>query len=407
LYNNNNRSLFLSRIFSNRCQDKCGILSLRYSLFRGTPGTNSCQEVCTSFPNRYLSQDYQCGSCSNGSRDNLLDCTNNVDSTRYNMCVHTKKVPNEDIAFFEAARLKWTSAITGDLSSVRIGLLRKLQRSKCGGYPINTIDDVYVCAVYEEIDGPYGVLGYAGPSYTRSGSGIPAEGELVLDAFDVGRLRNDGRLSNVIAHEIGHIIGVGSLWRNQGLVENNPNARDGESRCPYVGRKANSEYQQISGCPAAPTENNGGAGTACSHWDNDCMRDELMTGFSSSGPSPMSRVTIGSLEDFGYRVNYSAADEYNITNLNPSCVCLGNDERKLRNYQTEKRRLSDKGYSIALEYGRSILRDKAAAVSASNTMRNHQEGNELVYVGHEFVSVLYMENDEIYGVAVTQDDIMA
>jgi hypothetical protein len=36
--------------------------------------------------------------------------------------------------------------------------------------------------------------------------------------------------------------------------------------------------------------------------------NELMTGWANSGTLPLSRVTIGSLQDIGYAVNYAAAD---------------------------------------------------------------------------------------------------
>jgi hypothetical protein len=40
--------------------------------------------------------------------------------------------------------------------------------------------------------------------------------------------------------------------------------------------------------------------------------NELMTGFISGLPDPLSTVTIGSLQDMGYTVNYSMADSYTL-----------------------------------------------------------------------------------------------
>ena len=42
------------------------------------------------------------------------------------------------------------------------------------------------------------------------------------------------------------------------------------------------------------------------------LANELMTGFVSGTPNPLSILTIGSLQDLGYRVNYAAADSYTI-----------------------------------------------------------------------------------------------
>jgi hypothetical protein len=40
------------------------------------------------------------------------------------------------------------------------------------------------------------------------------------------------------------------------------------------------------------------------------MSTELMTGFISGSNTPLSRITIGSLMDIGYQVNFGAADAY-------------------------------------------------------------------------------------------------
>jgi len=81
------------------------------------------------------------------------------------------------------------------------------------------------------------------------------------------------------------------------------------------------EYQKLSGCKTpVPVEYDGGDGTACGHWDEDCLIDELMTGYAT-GTLPLSRITVGGLEDLGYQVNYAAADPFPQTSLNKTCIC--------------------------------------------------------------------------------------
>ena len=46
------------------------------------------------------------------------------------------------------------------------------------------------------------------------------------------------------------------------------------------------------------------------------MTTELMTGWLSAGSNPLSRVTVGSLDDMGYVVNYGAADGF-VTTVAP------------------------------------------------------------------------------------------
>jgi hypothetical protein len=68
----------------------------------------------------------------------------------------------------------------------------------------------------------------------------------------------------------------------------------------------------MGGFGNVPLETGGGAGTAGSHWSESVFGSELMTGFISGVPDPLSTVTVGDLKDMGYTVNYSAADAYTL-----------------------------------------------------------------------------------------------
>jgi hypothetical protein len=59
-----------------------------------------------------------------------------------------------------------------------------------------------------------------------------------------------------------------------------------------------------------PVENTGGPGTRLGHWRESIFTNEVMTGWVNSGSMPISRITVGSLADMGYQVNYAAADVY-------------------------------------------------------------------------------------------------
>ena len=54
------------------------------------------------------------------------------------------------------------------------------------------------------------------------------------------------------------------------------------------------------------------------------MKGELMTPLIS-GNNQLSRITIGSLEDLGYTVDYTKADPYTTADLGtaPGCICNG------------------------------------------------------------------------------------
>ena len=82
------------------------------------------------------------------------------------------------------------------------------------------------------------------------------------------------------------------------------------------------QYNKIMGTSVSSIilEDDGGAGTAGSHWEENETRsgmagldNELMTGYSEGGtkPEPLSAVSIGVLEDSGYTVDYDAGDSWN------------------------------------------------------------------------------------------------
>jgi Leishmanolysin len=207
-----------------------------------------------------------------------------------------------------------------------------------------------------------------------------------------------------------HTTGLGFNWYYQGVSGSEAD------KCPYTGVNANREYKAVSGCNAVPLEQEA-AKAACNHWDEECLVDELMTGVLRRGSSPMlSRITIGSLQDLGYKVNYNKADKYTKANLGPGCTCpstrrtrrrflahgdtmhLGQVRPSSDHNQGARRKISASAHQMAMEYGQSLLAKRAAAHQAD---RHAQEGtSEAVYVGHKVVSVLVYDEDDVYGVLV-------
>ena len=89
-----------------------------------------------------------------------------------------------------------------------------------------------------------------------------------FDIPDIDRLRNGGTLDDVIIHDMGLVLGIGTLWEYNNL------AGSSAENCPHSGTNANAAYQQASGCPTAvPLEFDGGAGTRCGHFDEVCFGD--------------------------------------------------------------------------------------------------------------------------------------
>ena len=128
---------------------------------------------------------------------------------------------------------------------------------------------------------------------------------VVADGADMASMLANGTLEGVILHEMGHVLGIGGLWDNNDLV-------DPLNDTHYTGQYALSAWRTVSGNASAsyvPLETAGGLGTAGVHWSETTLGDELMTGYVDNH-MPISIVTIGTLADLGYTVNYTQADSY-------------------------------------------------------------------------------------------------
>jgi Leishmanolysin len=197
-------------------------------------------------------------------------------------------------AIFQQTTTRWSQIITGDIPDAMYN-----------GIPV---DDLLITARAISIDGPGGILGQAGPNRFRSGSGLPIHGIMEFDSADLAALQSAGQLQAVVLHEIGHILGIGTIWSNRGLLTG-----AGTSNPRFTGQRATAEYNQLFNRNdiGVPLESGGGAGTRDSHWSEFTFDNELMTGYLNGGRSnPLSRVTIASLGDLGYQVNMNAADLY-------------------------------------------------------------------------------------------------
>jgi hypothetical protein len=160
------------------------------------------------------------------------------------------------------------------------------------------------------IDEEGSILRQAGPIYLRPGTLLPVTGIMEFDTGDLTRMEVDGTLQNVILHEMGHVIGIGTLWARMGLIRNS-----GRANPLFIGQNAMREFATllgVEGVTPVPIENRGGPGTREGHWREQVFGNELMTGFLDGVTQPFSRMTIASLEDMGYDVNYGAADSYTI-----------------------------------------------------------------------------------------------
>jgi hypothetical protein len=64
-------------------------------------------------------------------------------------------------------------------------------------------------------------------------------------------------------------------------------------------------YNETKEADHIPVEDNGGSGTAGSHWDEEALTNELMTGYINTNGNYLSKFSVMSLADLGYHVNYA------------------------------------------------------------------------------------------------------
>lgn len=189
---------------------------------------------------------------------------------------------------FKTAADRWCKIIVGDLPSVNVDG--------------EIIDDLLILAQGSNIDGPGGILGQAGPTHLRpsnagSAAFLPAKGKMAFDTADLDKMEQDGTLNDVITHEMGHVIGIGTIWNRKSLLNG-----AGTPNPTFTGQAAMVEYGILKGSNspvAVPVENTGGDGTRDSHWRETIFRNELMSGFIAARGNPISKVTVASLQDIG------------------------------------------------------------------------------------------------------------
>lgn len=341
------------------------------------------------------------------------------DPNKFNMCIQTvdlslnstlelNGLAQEFEQAFLAAKSRWEDVIQGDDGT-----------SHTTYYGLD-IDDLHLFAVVKEIDGAGGTLAFASPSLTEEINGKVKSytGYMVFDKEDIQNLMNKGTFQDVAVHEIGHVLGLGTLWKDNGLFDRNNTAAG------YNGLNANREFRNYLHASGGeinvndpnikvPIELDGGEGTAFGHWDENCLNHETMTGFLDNF-NRLSKITIGGLDDLGFLVDYDKADIYNLPEarvincmdqINNNRMLKGMQKRSLKHrssrvlYGRADRGLSEQEISEAVGSGKEYLaRCKKATFSV-------QLGEKTKEMGCEAVEVVYEAADgSLHGVDVDYDE---
>jgi hypothetical protein len=203
-------------------------------------------------------------------------------SAGFNITIEFKGTWTQDLYnIFVQSADRLTDLIVGELPNVTV------YGGKGGP---RTIDDILITAELGNIDGLNGILGQAGPTAVRSTGSLPATATMKFDIVDVNAMGLDV-FSDVVLHEMSHSLGFGSIWDRLGLVTNGL----------FTGDNAVDEYLLMGGSGSGvPVEQDGGAGTAGSHWDEETFGNELMTGYINDGENYFTAMSAAAFEDLGY-----------------------------------------------------------------------------------------------------------
>ena len=238
-------------------------------------------------------------------------------------------------------------------------------------------------------------------------------GKMTFDSADVESMIANGRWEDTIMHEMGHVLGIGTFWSHN-------KAHSGDiTDDKYTGVNALKQWRALGCSGDLPVETDGGLGTAGGHWDEDCLADEMLTGVARSflpkNSQKLSQLTVASLEDIGFKVDYTAADRYTIDDL---AICnqggknycpehADRDQhtglppvRKLRATPRQSRKLSAEGIKMA---------EMRAAVDLKARRAEHEKiddkDDDEIFLGGEIIAVLIEEDGELKGTIVTWDQV--
>lgn len=214
---------------------------------------------------------------------------------------------------FEAAADFLSTVIIGDMPDIV--------------YNGQAIDDIVIQASLTNIDGTGGVLGQAGPTVVRSADYTPIMGVMEFDIADAEAYSAAGLFDDIILHEMMHVLGFGTLWNYNGLVETAVVDDNGTKKPTddivesyYIGEAVLAAY---NGDGFVFVETDGGSGTAGGHWDEETYQLELMTGYIGyydpltstwSGDNYLEAWSLAALADLGYMVdpNLTGLDAINL-----------------------------------------------------------------------------------------------
>ncbi len=158
---------------------------------------------------------------------------------------------------------------------------------------------------------------------TSNGSLFLVGGEAILNTVRFDLFNSDPNyLRSVMLHEFAHTLGFGTIWEpimfptlnqtiGRSLVNRTTQTYNGNT---YAGFAYGELLGQVEQGVAVPIDE------VYAHWSESVFKQELLTPFIEPNGTvmPVSALTLSSLRDLGWRVNYGAAQAYGLPQILPS-----------------------------------------------------------------------------------------
>ena len=201
-----------------------------------------------------------------------------------------------------AAR-RWMSVIVGDLPDYA---LAQEVSGTCGGQPYEIpsgerIDDLRIY-VSTSVSATFSI-GRGSPHVLRETTQLPVVGCMAV------RLEAPSFVFSVGLHEIGHVLGFGTLWNKFGYLHD-LSFSDSSADTQFNGPRAIAAFDEAGGRDYAgkkvPVAKQDGA-----HWRTSELWGDIMLP-SRWGEEALSAITVQSLADLGYVVDVTEADDYTL-----------------------------------------------------------------------------------------------
>jgi hypothetical protein len=262
-----------------------------------------------------------CGNANTGFA--LTDDCDKDDPAKFNICLYIEYIDFDAITAYERSvkgRDLWESIIVEDDGPPTITPdLGELAFFSGEGYvpwrfPLS-IDDIAIALFYDasrrptlgtaQVAGMKTVTATDGEEYTHAyAATLILNTRLfdVLEGNDPTDLYDPPEWDNLVAHELGHSLGFATLWVQNNLFEIGTRI--------YKGAFATDKWKEIGCSGSIPVESNG------QHFDETCLNPELMTLSSEKlADDPLSILTIGTMQDLGYGVDYTNANLFELADI--------------------------------------------------------------------------------------------